>query len=250
VLSFEDVTFAYDREAEPALKDVSFRLQPGQMAAIVGPSGAGKTTITYMLQRFYDPDMGRVTLDDHDLRDLTMASISGAVGVVAQDTTLFFSSLRDNIRYGRLDASDDEIDLAARAAGLTDLIDSLPEGLDTVVGERGYRLSGGEKQRVSIARAILKDPPVLILDEATASLDSRLEAEIRQATERLAKGRTTVVIAHRLSTVIAADVILVVEHGRIVERGSHQELLKQDGLYATLYHSQFAKTGDAVAVNQ
>lgn len=250
VIAFEDVTFAYNIENEPALRNVTFRLEPGQMAAIVGPSGAGKTTITYMLQRFYDPDQGRVTLDGHDLRDLTLPSISGAVGVVAQDTTLFFSSLRDNIRYGRLDASDEEIDRAARAAGLSELMNDLPDGLDTLVGERGYRLSGGEKQRVSIARAILKDPPVLILDEATASLDSRLEAEIRQATERLAKGRTTVVIAHRLSTVIAADVILVLEHGRIVERGSHLELLKQDGLYATLYHSQFANTGGAVAANR
>jgi ATP-binding cassette subfamily B protein len=251
VIAFENVTFAYDAENEPALRDVSFRLEPGQMAAIVGPSGAGKTTITYMLQRFYDPDSGRVTLDGHDYRDLTMASISGAIGVVAQDTTLFFSSLRDNIRYGRLDATDQEIEVAARAAGLGALIDDMPSGLDTVVGERGYRLSGGEKQRVSIARAILKDPPVLILDEATASLDSRLEAEIREATERLAQGRTTVVIAHRLSTVIAADVILVVEAGRVVERGTHGELLKQGGLYATLYRSQFAKTDDdAVAVNQ
>jgi ATP-binding cassette subfamily B protein len=250
VVAFEDLTFAYDSESEPALREVSFELEPGQMAAIVGPSGAGKTTMTYMLQRFYDPDQGRVTLDGHDMRDLTLASISGAVGVVAQDTTLFFTSLRDNIRYGRLDATDEEIEVAARAAGLSQLIDDLPEGLETVVGERGYRLSGGEKQRVSIARAILKDPPVLILDEATASLDSRLEAEIRQATERLAQGRTTVVIAHRLSTVIAADVIFVVEAGRIVERGTHSELLKHDGLYATLYHSQFAKATDAVAVNQ
>ncbi|MDA0353760.1 MAG: ABC transporter ATP-binding protein [Chloroflexi bacterium] len=250
VVAFEGVTFAYDEEAVPALQNVSFRLEPGQMAAIVGPSGAGKTTITYMLQRFYDPNEGRVTLDGHDLRDLTMASISGAVGVVAQDTTLFFSSLRDNIRYGRLDATDEEIELAARAAGLGDLMDDLPAGLDTVVGERGYRLSGGEKQRVSIARAILKDPPVLIMDEATASLDSRLEAEIRRATERLAKGRTTLVIAHRLSTVIAADVILVVEGGQVVERGTHAELLKQEGLYATLYRSQFARSDDAIAVNQ
>jgi ATP-binding cassette subfamily B protein len=204
--------------------------------------------MTYLLQRFYDPDDGRVTLDGHDLRDLTMASISAAVGVVAQDTTLFFSSLRDNIRYGRLDANDDEIDRAALAAGLSGLMNSLPEGLDTAVGERGYRLSGGEKQRVSIARAILKDPPVLILDEATASLDSRLEAEIREATAQLAEGRTTLVIAHRLSTVLAADVILVVEAGQIVERGTHSELLERDGLYATLYRSQFATADEAVSV--
>jgi len=241
-VAFENVTFAYEPNGDPALRDVSFRLAPGQMAAIVGPSGAGKTTITYMLQRFYDPDSGRVAIDGHDFRDLTMASISGTVGVVAQDTTLFFSSLRDNIRYGRLDASNEEIEEAARAAGLSQLMDDLEDGLDTVVGERGYRLSGGEKQRVSIARAILKDPPVLILDEATASLDSRLEAEIRDATERLAQGRTTVVIAHRLSTVVAADVILVVDGGRIVEQGSHAKLLKQGGLYASLYESQFAQS--------
>jgi ATP-binding cassette subfamily B protein len=159
-----------------------------------------------------------------------------------QDTTLFFKSLRDNIRYGRLDATDAEVDAAARAAGLTDLIDDLDEGLDTTVGARGYRLSGGEQQRVAIARAILKDPAVLILDEATASLDSRLEAAIRDATARLAAGRTTIVVAHRLSTVIAADVILVVDDGRIVERGTHTELLARGGLYATLYHSQFAES--------
>ena len=242
VVEFDDVTFAYAASDDPALEHISFKFEPGQMAALVGPSGAGKTTITYLLQRFYDPAEGRILLDGHNLRDVTFDSISRAVGVVMQDTTLFFKSLRDNIRYGRLDASDAEVEAAARAAGLADLIDDLDQGLDTTVGARGYRLSGGEQQRVAIARAILKDPAVLILDEATASLDSRLEAAIRDATARLAEGRTTIVVAHRLSTVIAADVILVVDGGRIVERGTHAELLARGGLYATLYHSQFAES--------
>lgn len=237
---FEGVTFAYNEGAAPALDDVSFEVSPGEMVALVGPSGAGKTTTTYLLQRFYDPQQGRVLLDGHDLRDLTLQSVARTVGAVMQDSHLFHASLADNIRYGRLDASDAEIEEAAAAAGLNEMIARLSDGLATVVGERGYRLSGGEKQRVAIARAILKDPPVLILDEATASLDSRLEREIRAATERLTQDRTTLVIAHRLSTVIAADCILVFEHGRIVERGTHAELLRLGGLYASLYLEQFA----------
>jgi ATP-binding cassette subfamily B protein len=180
-----------------------------------------------------------VLIDGHDLRDLTLDSLARAVGAVMQDTYLFHSSLADNIRYGRLDAPDEDVSAAARAAGLEEMVARLPEGLDTVVGERGYRLSGGEKQRVAIARAILKDPPVLVLDEATASLDSRLEREIREATARLAVGRTTIVIAHRLSTVLAADVIFVFDGGRIVEQGRHAELLAREGLYASLYREQF-----------
>jgi ATP-binding cassette, subfamily B, bacterial len=240
VVEFDHVSFSYEIDGAPALRDLNFRLEPEQMTAIVGPSGAGKTTVTYMLQRFYDPQGGRVLLDGHDLRDLTFGSVSNAVGVVMQDSPLFFKSLRENIRYGRLDATDQEVDRAAAAAGLDELAESLPQGLDTLVGERGYRLSGGEKQRVSIARAILKDPPVLILDEATASLDSRLEARIREETEQLARGRTTLIVAHRLSTVVAADMILVMENGRIVERGKHQDLLSRGGLYSSLYVSQFA----------
>ena len=238
-IRFEDVTFHYVAGNAPALDGVDLEVRPGQMAALVGPSGAGKTTATYLMQRFYDPQRGKVTLDGRDLRDLTLDSIARAVGAVMQDTYLFHTSLADNVRYGRLDASDAQVRPAATAAGLDELIERLPERLETVVGERGYRLSGGEKQRVAIARAILKDPPVLILDEATASLDSRLEREIRESTAKLARGRTTIVIAHRLSTVVAADVIFVFDEGRIVERGSHEQLLARGGLYASLYREQF-----------
>jgi ATP-binding cassette subfamily B protein len=240
-VTFEDVSFRYDASEEPAIQNLSFSVGPGEMVALVGPSGAGKTTVTYLLQRFYDPESGRVLLDGHDLRDITLGSVSRAVGTVMQDTTLFHSTLADNIRYGRLDATDEEVMAAARAAALEDLISRLPKGLDTVVGERGFRLSGGEKQRVSIARVILKDPPVLIMDEATSALDSRLEREVREATEHLARGRATVVIAHRLSTVLEANTILVMSEGRVVERGTHAELLQMGGLYASLYREQFLR---------
>jgi ATP-binding cassette subfamily B protein len=239
-LEFRDVRFRYTDRGAPALDGVSFEVAPGQMVALVGPSGAGKTTMTYLMQRYYDPQEGSVRIDGHDLRELTLDSMSRAIGTVMQETYLFHTSLRDNIRYGRLDAEDAEVESAASAAGLGDLVERLPDGLDTVVGERGYRLSGGEKQRVAIARAVLNDPPILILDEATSSLDTKLEREIREATEELARGRTTIVIAHRLSTVIAADIILVLEHGHVVERGRHEELLALGGLYASLYREQFS----------
>ncbi len=242
-LQFDHVSFSYQSHATrpiDAIDDVSFTVEAGEMVALVGPSGAGKTTVTYLLQRYYDPQAGTVLLDGHDLRDLTLDSISAGIGTVMQETYLFHSSLADNIRYGRLDGTDAEVHAAAVAAGLESLIERLPDGLDTTVGERGYRLSGGEKQRVALARAILKDPPVLILDEATSSLDSRLEREIREATAVLARGRTTLVIAHRLSTVMAADQILVFAHGQIVERGRHAELLAHEGLYASLYREQFS----------
>jgi len=243
-IRFEGVTFSYADTETPALDRVDLEVKPGQMAALVGPSGAGKTTMAYLLQRFYDPQEGSVRIDGHDLRELAFSDVAATVGAVMQETFLFHTTLRENIRYGRLDASDEELMEAARIAGLTDMLDGLPNGLDTVVGERGYRLSGGQKQRVAIARAILKDPPVLLFDEATASLDTRLEREIREATAQLARGRTTVVIAHRLSTVLEADVIFVFEHGRIVERGRHDELLTQGGLYAALYQEQFADRDD------
>ncbi len=240
-LQFDDVTFNYGSGSQPALEHVSFLAQPGEMIALVGPSGAGKTTITYLLQRFHDPHNGVVRLDGHSLTDLRLDSISASVAAVMQDAYLFHDSLAENIRYGRLDASDDDVASAATLAGLGDFIQQLPKGLGTVVGERGYRLSGGEKQRVAIARAGLKDAPVLIMDEATASLDSKLEREIREATRLLARGRTTVVIAHRLSTVLEADQILVLDHGHVVEHGRHADLLARGGLYASLYHEQFSE---------
>ena len=239
-IEFRDVQFRYTDRGAPALDSVSFEASPGQMIALVGPSGAGKTTMTYLMQRYYDPQQGSVRIDGHDVRGLTLDSMSRAIGTVMQETYLFHASLRDNIRYGRLDAEEAEVESAASAAGLDRLVERLADGLDTVVGERGYRLSGGEKQRVAIARAVLNDPPILILDEATSSLDTKLEREIRGATQELARGRTTVVIAHRLSTVIAADMILVLDQGHVVERGTHEELLALDGLYASLYREQFS----------
>ncbi len=237
-LAFERVTFRYSEPGPAAIDAMSFEIEPGQMVALVGPSGAGKTTVSYLLQRFYEPQEGRVLLDGHDLRDLTLESVSRAVGAVMQDTYLFHASLAENIRYGRPDATDEQMWAATAAAGMEEMIEHLPAGLETVLGERGYRLSGGQKQRVAIARAILKDPPILILDEATASLDTRLEREIHEATLRLARGRTTLVIAHRLSTVLAADVIFTLEHGGIVESGTHDELLLRGGLYASLHRDQ------------
>jgi ATP-binding cassette subfamily B protein len=244
---FDGVTFWYNDPGRQALHDVSFEAAPGQMVALVGPSGAGKTTAINLLQRFYDPSEGSVTIDGHDLRDLRLDAVSATVGAVMQDTFLFHDSLAANIRYGRLDATDTEIHEAALAAGLGDLIAILPKGIETVVGERGHQLSGGERQRVALARAILKDPPVLILDEATSAMDSRLEQQVRAAMVKLAEGRTTVVIAHRLSTVVAADQIVVLDQGRLVERGTHAELLRKGGLYAALYREQFAHEESAIS---
>jgi ATP-binding cassette subfamily B protein len=222
-----------------ALRHVSFDVEPGQLAALVGPSGAGKTTVTYLLPRLYDPTEGRVTLDDHDLRDVTLASLTANIGMVTQETYLFHDTIRANLLYADPDASQAELEAACRAANIHAFIAELPQGYDTVVGERGYRLSGGEKQRIAIARVILKDPRVLILDEATSHLDSESEALIQHALERVMRGRTSLVIAHRLSTILSADVILVMDGGRLVEQGAHDELLAQDGVYASLYHAQF-----------
>jgi ATP-binding cassette subfamily B protein len=238
-LVFNRVSFAY-RADLPVLHDVTFEIPPGRMVALVGPSGAGKSTIAVLVSRLYDPDGGTVMLDDVDLRDLTLESVAGAVGVVSQDTFLFHATLRENLLYARPDASEEEVAAAARAAQIHDFIASLPEGYDTIVGERGYRLSGGEKQRVAIARAVLKDPRVLVLDEATSALHTRSERLIQRALAELLRGRTALVIAHRLSTVLAADEILVVDAGRIAERGPHAELLAADGLYARLYREQFS----------
>jgi ATP-binding cassette subfamily B protein len=238
-VAFDQVTFTYGASVEPALRDVSFEIAPGQLAALVGPSGAGKTTVTSLLPRFYDPQQGTVRIDGQDIRDLTLESLGRQMGMVFQDTYLFHSSVRDNLLYARPEASEAEMVAAARAAHADEFIQSLPDGYDTIVGERGHRLSGGEKQRVAIARVILKDPRILILDEATSNLDSESEYLIQAALKPLFRGRTSIVIAHRLSTILAADVILVFDHGRLVEQGSHYQLLEQGGLYARLYERQF-----------
>lgn len=230
-----------------ALEDISFEIQPGQLAALVGPSGAGKTTVTYMLPRLYDPNEGRILLDGHDLRDISLESLAEQIGMVTQESYLFHDTLKANLLYAKPDATQAEIEAAARAANIHDMIAALPRGYDTVVGERGYRLSGGEKQRLSIARVVLKNPRILILDEATSSLDSQSEALIQAAMQPLMRGRTSLVIAHRLSTILAADVILVMKDGRLVEQGTHSELLALDGLYAELYETQFRHALDAAS---
>jgi ATP-binding cassette subfamily B protein len=222
-----------------ALKDLNFEIEAGQVAALVGPSGAGKSTITYLLPRLYDPTEGSVTLDDVDLRDIVLDSLADQVGMVTQETFLFHDTVRNNLLYAKDDATSEQIEAACRAAHIHEFIEQMPDGYDTLVGERGYRLSGGEKQRVAIARVILKDPKVLILDEATSHLDSRSESLIQDAMESVMRGRTSLVIAHRLSTIIGADKILVMDQGQLVEQGRHDELLAEAGLYRTLYETQF-----------
>jgi len=224
---------------EVALEGISFKAASGKLVALVGPSGAGKTTLTYLIPRLYDPTGGVIRIDGHDLRSVTLDSLSAQIGMVTQENYLFHDTIRTNLIYAKPDAAQAEIEAAAKAANIHNFIMDLPDGYDTIVGERGYRLSGGEKQRIALARVILKDPRILVLDEATSSLDSESESLIQEALKRVMAGRTSIVIAHRLSTILAADLILVMDRGRIVERGTHEQLLATGGLYSQLYETQF-----------
>jgi len=246
-LSFEDVSFAYEAD-RPILKGVSFAVPAGRSMAVVGPSGAGKSTLARLIYRFYDVTEGHITIDGQDLRDVTQSSLRAAIGIVPQDTVLFNDTIGYNVGYGREGASQDEIEAAARGAQIHNFIAAQPQQYETPVGERGLKLSGGEKQRVAIARTLLKDPPLLILDEATSALDSRTESEIQATLARVSEKRTTVVIAHRLSTIVDADEIVVLEAGRIAERGTHADLLKQNGLYAEMWARQQAEDDEESAV--
>jgi ATP-binding cassette, subfamily B, bacterial len=240
---FEGVGFGYDPDGPPTLQDIDLVVAPGARVAIVGETGSGKTTLGYLVARLYDTTSGRIAIDGVDVRDLSFASLASAVGLVSQETYLFHATIRENLRFAKPDASDEELEAAARAAQIHELIASLADGYDTVVGERGYRFSGGEKQRIAIARTILRNPPVLVLDEATSALDTETERAVQAALDRLAEGRTTIAIAHRLSTVRDADEIVVLDHGRIVERGTHAGLLAKGGRYAALA----ARAGEADA---
>ena len=239
-VTVRDVSFGY-KEGVPALQHVSLDVQPGQMIAFVGPSGAGKSTIANLIPRFYDVSEGSILIDGHDIRDVTVGSLRQQIGIVPQETMLFSSTVRENIRYGRLDATDEEVEAAAKAANADAFIREMPDGYDTQIGERGLNLSGGQRQRISIARAILKNPRILILDEATSALDTESEKVVQAALDKLMVGRTSFVIAHRLSTVFEANQIYVIDNGQIHEHGTHEELLEKGGLYSNLYHIQFGK---------
>jgi ABC-type transport system involved in Fe-S cluster assembly fused permease/ATPase subunit len=234
---FDDVRFSYDLE-RPILKGLSFEVPAGKTVAIVGPSGAGKSTISRLLFRLYDVSSGRILIDGQDIRNVTQSSLRASIGMVPQDTVLFNDTIRYNIRYGRWDATDAEVEEAARMAQIDAFIRISPKGYETEVGERGLKLSGGEKQRVAIARTVLKGPPILLLDEATSALDSHTEQEIQDALERVSRNRTSLVIAHRLSTIVGADEIIVLDQGRIAERGTHSRLLAANGLYASMWNRQ------------
>jgi len=236
-VKFDDVHFAYDPQRQ-ILKGISFEVPAGRSVAIVGPSGAGKSTISRLLYRFYDVQQGAITIDGQDVRDVTQKSLRAVIGMVPQDTVLFNDTIRYNIRYGRPDATDAEVERAAEMAQIGDFIRSLPEGFETMVGERGLKLSGGEKQRVTIARTLLKDPSILVFDEATSALDTRTEKIIQGELGEIARSRTTLIIAHRLSTIVDADEIIVMDHGRIAERGTHAQLLAAGGRYAKLWTMQ------------
>ena len=250
-VEFDRVTFAYPdsgAESRPTLDDVSFTIEPGQFAAFVGPSGAGKTTVSYLIPRFFEVSAGRVIFSGVDVRSLVQESLVSHIGIVSQETYLFHATIAENLRYARPEATDAELETAARAANIHDTIASFPDRYDTVVGERGYRLSGGEKQRIAIARVLLKDPEVLILDEATSALDAISERVVQSALETASRGRTTIAIAHRLSTVVGADVIFVIDGGRLVERGTHGELLAAGGVYARLYSEQITSPSSSPLV--